>query len=66
LVVSFQIQPELTLLMPVKFTWVGMYPNNAEALIAWKGVSHTKVDDAHYKYVIVHLHKVLEPELEDS
>jgi hypothetical protein len=45
---------------------VGMYPNNAEALIAWKGVSHTKVDDAHYKYVIVHLHKVLEPELEDS
>ena len=43
-----------------------MYPNNAEALIAWKGVSHTKVDDAHYKYVIVHLHKVLEPELEDS
>lgn len=40
---------------------VGMYPSYATALTAWKGASHLKVDDAHYKYVIVHLHKILEP-----
>jgi len=44
---------------------VGIYPNYASALRAWRGVSHTKVDDAHYKYVIVHLHRMLDPSEED-
>ena len=43
---------------------VGMYPSYAAALAAWKGASHSKVDDTYYKYVIVHLHKMLEPDLE--
>ncbi|MDP7426427.1 MAG: DUF4170 domain-containing protein [Rhodospirillales bacterium] len=45
---------------------VGMYPCYAAALAAWKGASHSKVDDAYYKYVIVHLHKMLEPDLEEE
>jgi hypothetical protein len=42
--------------------YVGMYPNHAEALKAWRGVSQAKVDDAKYKYVIVHLHRLIDPE----
>lgn len=40
---------------------VGIYPDFASARRAWQGASHTKVDDAHYKYVIVHLHRMLDP-----
>ena len=42
--------------------FVGMYPNHAEALKAWRGASQAKVDDAKYKYVIVHLHRLIDPE----
>tara|TARA_B100001971_G_scaffold56733_1_gene51759 strand:- start:1408 stop:1668 length:261 start_codon:yes stop_codon:yes gene_type:complete len=49
-----------------KIACVGMYPCYAAALAAWKGASHSKVDDAYYKYVIVHLHKMLEPDLEEE
>jgi hypothetical protein len=49
---------------PDEIHCVGMYPNYAGALAAWKGVSHSKVDDAYYKYVIVHLHKMFEPDEE--
>lgn len=41
---------------------VGIYPNYAKALTAWRGASQSKVDDANMKYVIVHLHRMLEPE----
>ena len=41
---------------------VGMYPNHAEALKAWRGASQAKVDDAKYKYVIVHLHRLIDPD----
>ncbi len=39
---------------------VGIYPNNAEALDAWRAKSQSHVDDARMKYVVVHLHRVLE------
>jgi len=39
---------------------VGIYPNNAEALDAWRAKSHANVDDANVKYVLVHLHRLLE------
>ena len=39
---------------------VGIYPSNAEALDAWRGASQSNVDDAHMKYVVVHLHRMLE------
>jgi hypothetical protein len=41
---------------------VGIYPNYAAALKAWRGVSQKHVDDAMTKYVIVHLHRLLEPD----
>lgn len=41
---------------------IGIYPNYAEALTAWRGASQAHVDDAKRKYVIVHLHRMLDPE----
>jgi hypothetical protein len=42
---------------------VGIYPNFEEAEDAWRGKAQKTVDDAEMKYVIVHLHRLLEPEL---
>lgn len=41
---------------------VGVFPNYAAALEAWRGAAQRTVDDAEMKYVIVHLHKLLQPE----
>lgn len=41
---------------------VGIYPNYKAAYEAWRGASHKHVDDAHMKYVIVHLHRMLDPD----
>jgi hypothetical protein len=45
---------------------VGVYPNHAGALEAWRGAAQRTVDDAEMKYVVVHLHRLLEPELGDG
>jgi len=42
---------------------VGFYESYAEAEEAWRGWAQRTVDDAEMKYVIVHLHKLLEPAL---
>ncbi|MXP25110.1 DUF4170 domain-containing protein [Altererythrobacter indicus] len=42
---------------------VGVYPNYEQAEEAWRGNAQRTVDDAEMKYVIVHLHRLLEPEL---
>lgn len=42
---------------------VGVYPDYASAEEAWRGRAQRTVDDAEIKYVIVHLHKLLEPDL---
>jgi hypothetical protein len=41
---------------------VGIYPNYAQAYDAWKDAAHRTVDDAHMRYFIVHLHRLLDPE----
>jgi len=41
---------------------VGVYPSYAEAVEAWRGKAQRTVDDAEMKYVVVHLHRLLEPE----
>ena len=43
---------------------VGFYPDFATAQEAWRGWAQRTVDDAEMKYVIVHLHKLLEPSLD--
>jgi hypothetical protein len=45
---------------------VGVYPDHASALEAWRGAAQRTVDDAEMKYVIVHLHKLLDPEAEEK
>lgn len=45
---------------------VGVFPNYAAAEEAWRGHAQRTVDDAEMKYVIVHLHRLLEPELPDD
>ena len=41
---------------------VGIFATYAEAEQAWRSVSQANVDDAMTKYVVVHLHKLLQPE----
>lgn len=41
---------------------VGIYPNYAKALEAWKGRAQRTVDDAMMRYYIVHLHRLLDPD----
>jgi len=43
---------------------VGIFPNYKSALDAWRGASQANVDNAHMKYVIVHMHRLLDPEVE--
>ncbi|MEE9434035.1 MAG: DUF4170 domain-containing protein [Sphingorhabdus sp.] len=42
---------------------VGVYPDYEEAEEAWRGAAQRTVDDAEMKYVVVHLHRLLEPVL---
>jgi hypothetical protein len=42
---------------------VGVFPSYSEAEEAWRGHAQRTVDDAEMKYVIVHLHRLLEPAL---
>jgi hypothetical protein len=41
---------------------VGVFPDYPSALDAWRGAAQRTVDDAAMKYVIVHLHRLLDPE----
>ena len=41
---------------------VGIYDSYAAAEDAWRGKAQRTVDDAEMKYVIVHLHRLLEPD----
>jgi hypothetical protein len=41
---------------------VGIFNNYADAEEAWRGAAQRTVDDAEMKYVVVHLHRLLEPE----
>ena len=40
---------------------VGIYPNYATAAMAWKSKAQQTVDNAHMRYFIVHMHKLLDP-----
>ncbi len=45
-----------------KLDVVGIYPNYATAYSAWKAKAQQTVDNAHMRYFIVHLHRLLEPD----
>ena len=40
---------------------VGIYPNYATAYAAWKARAQQTVDNAHMRYFIVHMHRLLDP-----
>ncbi|MEJ7935649.1 DUF4170 domain-containing protein [Sphingobium sp. AN558] len=42
---------------------VGVFPDYASAEDAWRSAAQRTVDDAEMRYVIVHLHRLLEPDL---
>ena len=41
---------------------VGVFPNYATAYAAWKAKAQATVDNAHMRYFVVHLYKLLDPE----
>ncbi|MEM6681763.1 MAG: DUF4170 domain-containing protein [Pseudomonadota bacterium] len=42
--------------------YVGMFPDFESAKKAWRAAAQHTVDDALTKYVVVHLHRLLEPD----
>ena len=58
---------ELTALEAVEFRdlskihFVGLYPSFAKAREAWKAAAQATVDNAHMRYFVVHLHRMLQP-----
>lgn len=44
---------------------VGVYPNYAAAYAVWKQKAQMTVDNAEMRYFIVHLHRLLEPGIEE-
>ena len=42
--------------------FVGVFPDFATAEKAWRSAAQRTVDDAEMKYVVVHLHRLLEPD----
>lgn len=45
---------------------VGLYPSYASAYAAWKGAAQRTVDNAHMRFFIVHLHRLLDPSKDDK
>jgi hypothetical protein len=45
---------------------VGIYPDYKSAVAAWKAKAQASVDNAHMRYFVVHLHRLLDPEGEAS
>ncbi len=44
-----------------KLDIVGVFPNYETAKVAWKSKAQATVDNAHMRYFIVHMHRLLDP-----
>lgn len=49
-----------------KLDIVGIFPNYKSAYTAWRAKAQATVDNAHMRYFIVHLHRLLEPDTENE
>lgn len=47
---------------PANLDVVGIFPDYKSAEAAWRAAAQRTVDDATMKYVVVHLHRLLQPE----
>lgn len=45
---------------------VGVYPDYASAEAAWRAAAQRTVDDAEMRFVVVHLHRLFDPETGQS
>lgn len=45
-----------------KLDIVGIFPDYASAAQAWKAKAQATVDNAHMRYYVVHLHRLLNPD----
>ncbi len=45
-----------------KLDIVGMYPDYQTAYNAWKSKAHSTVDNAHMRYFVVHIHRLIDPD----
>lgn len=45
-----------------KLQIVGIFPNYKAAYDAWKAAAQATVDNAHMRFFIVHLHRLLSPD----
>lgn len=45
---------------------VGIYPDYESARNAWKAKAQASVDNAHMRYFVVHLHRLLQPDSKPS
>ena len=45
-----------------KLDMVGIFPNYATALDAWRAKAQATVDNAQMRYFVVHIHRLIEPE----
>ena len=45
-----------------KVEFVGAYPNNEEAVRAWRGKAQSTVDNALMRYFVIHAHKLIDPD----
>lgn len=43
--------------------YVGVFPDYTSAEEAWRSAARRTIDDAEMKYVIVHLHRLLQPDM---
>ncbi len=41
---------------------VGVFPDYETARVAWKAKAQSTVDNAHMRYYIVHLHRLMDPD----
>lgn len=51
---------------PTKLDVVGIFPDYASAHVAWKAAAQRTVDNAHMRYFIAHLHRLLDEGREGS
>ena len=49
-----------------KIELVGVFPDYASAEKAWRAAAQRTVDDAEMKYVVVHLHRLLDPAADEA
>ncbi|MCW3836852.1 DUF4170 domain-containing protein [Sphingomonas canadensis] len=51
---------------PSKLDVVGIFPDYAAAEKAWRAAAQRTVDDAEMRYVVVHLHRLLQPDAPEA